>query len=131
MTIFTDKRNNDEHSEPISCNSNEENNSTSNRTSNSTQKRSFDQISDNADCQVEMSEDSKCDKVCVDISDNASSKVNEKKIVKEPINFKVVYAKETYEISMDLNDTISCLKDKIYSLTSVSNNLQKLCFKGF
>lgn len=55
---------------------------------------------------------------------------SEAKKPREPVTFKVVYAKATYEVSMDSNDTIASLKDKIHSLTSVSNLLQKLCFKG-
>lgn len=48
----------------------------------------------------------------------------------EPVSFKVVYAKEAFQLDMDLNDTILQLKDRLFELTSVTTVFQKLCFKG-
>lgn len=47
-----------------------------------------------------------------------------------PISFKVVFAKETYEITMDETDTVRDLKDHISDLTGISHDMQKLCFRG-
>ncbi|KAH9417385.1 Ubiquitin domain-containing protein ubfd1 [Dermatophagoides pteronyssinus] len=65
-----------------------------------------------------------------DDSSNSKEQQTLKKQEKEPVTFKVVYAKEIFDITQDLNDTISILKNHLQKLTSVNHNSQKLCYKG-
>lgn len=46
------------------------------------------------------------------------------------VSFKVVFAKETYDITMDETNSVRDLKDHIFTLTGISHDMQKLCFKG-
>lgn len=63
------------------------------------------------------------------VEDNMTN-VEKQSEQKEPVKFKVVYAKELFEIILDQNETILSLKNYLQKITSVASNSQKLCYKG-
>lgn len=62
--------------------------------------------------------------------ENGSQKMTDTLESKVKINFKIVYNKKSYDISIESVKTVSDLKQEIQSLTSVSPEMQKLIFKG-
>lgn len=63
-------------------------------------------------------------------AENNTTNVEEQSEEKESVKFKVVYAKELFEITLDQNETILSLKNYLQKITSVASNSQKLCYKG-
>lgn len=114
-------------------------------------KRTFDQISEGSSTSTKSSqsttlneENNKILDVCnvtgeetkdQTINDETSivrdeNSVDNEPETKEPVTFKVVYAKEIFELTRDKNETILILKNHLQKLTSVNHSSQKLCYKG-
>ncbi|RWS07439.1 ubiquitin domain-containing protein UBFD1-like isoform X2 [Dinothrombium tinctorium] len=48
----------------------------------------------------------------------------------ENVNLKIIYNKEKFDVSFNLDATVSQLKDHIQTLTGVPSSMQKIVFKG-
>lgn len=46
------------------------------------------------------------------------------------VDFKLIYNKQKFDVTFDLNDTVSSLKNQIETLTNVPVAMQKIMFKG-
>lgn len=49
---------------------------------------------------------------------------------KEMVSFKVIYNKQTYDVTFPLDDPVTSLKNHIEKLTDVPVNMQKIMFRG-
>ncbi|OTF69004.1 hypothetical protein BLA29_009900 [Euroglyphus maynei] len=121
------------------------NNTNDNNQNKAAIKRTFDQISDGSSSSQLIEESNAildADKILTgdemneqnenESVDNNNDKQDETtpSILKEPVTFKVVYAKEIFELTRDENETILVLKNHLQKLTSVNHSSQKLCYKG-
>ncbi|KAI7695702.1 hypothetical protein SSS_04826 [Sarcoptes scabiei] len=88
-------------------------------------KRTFDQISESS---IQRNESVVLNDLTLEKNDQIES--NSTPSVENLLNFKVIYAKEIFEITLSSTDTISKLKNYLQTKTNVPETSQKLCYKG-